>query len=96
MECKVFADPGTITGSIGVLGGKFNIAPALAKLGVTSEGVFEGTNVEMFDAFLVGFDRAEHHGRGRRHAEILRHTHHANPFIGFNLARADAFAHALN
>jgi len=48
---KVFADPGTITGSIGVLGGKFNVAPAMAKLGVTSEGVFEGNNVEMFDAF---------------------------------------------
>jgi protease-4 len=48
---KVFADPGTITGSIGVLGGKFNVAPALAKLGVNSEGVFEGNNVTMFDAF---------------------------------------------
>jgi protease-4 len=48
---KIFADPGTITGSIGVLGGKFNIAPAAAKLGVTTDGVFEGSNVTMFDAF---------------------------------------------
>jgi protease IV len=48
---KIIADPGTVTGSIGVLGGKFNIAPAMAKLGVTSEGVFQGDNVEMFDSF---------------------------------------------
>lgn len=48
---KVFADPGTVTGSIGVLGGKFNVGPALAKLGVNSEGVFQGENVTMFDSF---------------------------------------------
>lgn len=48
---RIIADPGTVTGSIGVLGGKFNIAPAMAKLGITSEGVFEGDNVQMFDSF---------------------------------------------
>jgi protease-4 len=48
---KIIADPGTVTGSIGVLGGKFNVAPAMAKLGVTTDGVFEGDNVTMFDAF---------------------------------------------
>jgi protease-4 len=48
---KIFADPGTVTGSIGVLGGKFNIAPALAKLGVNTEGIYEGDNVTMFDSF---------------------------------------------
>ncbi len=48
---KIIADPGTVTGSIGVLGGKFNVAPAMAKLGVTTEGVFEGDNVTMFDSF---------------------------------------------
>jgi protease IV len=48
---KIFADPGTVTGSIGVLGGKFNIAPGLAKLGINNDGVFQGANVTMFDAF---------------------------------------------
>jgi protease-4 len=48
---KIFADPGTVTGSIGVLGGKFNIAPAMAKLGVNTDAVFEGDNVTMFDSF---------------------------------------------
>jgi len=48
---KIIADPGTVTGSIGVLGGKFNVAPAMAKLGVTSDGVYKGDNVNMFDSF---------------------------------------------
>jgi protease IV len=48
---KIIADPGTVTGSIGVLGGKFNVAPAMAKLGVTTDGVFRGDNVTMFDSF---------------------------------------------
>ncbi len=48
---KIIADPGTITGSIGVLGGKFNVAPALAKLGVTTDGIYQGDNVNMFDSF---------------------------------------------
>lgn len=48
---KVFADPGTITGSIGVLGGKFNVGPAMAKLGVTTDSVTQGDNFNMFDSF---------------------------------------------
>ena len=48
---KIIADPGTVTGSIGVLGGKFNVAPGLNKLGVNTDTVYEGTNVNMFDAF---------------------------------------------
>lgn len=48
---RIVADPGTITGSIGVLGGKFNIAPAAAKLGVNSAAITRGANFEMFDEF---------------------------------------------
>ena len=48
---KIFADAGTITGSIGVLGGKFNIAPMAAKLRVNSDAVSRGANVSMFDQF---------------------------------------------
>ena len=46
---KIFAEPGTITGSIGVLGGKFNISPAAPKLYLNSDAVTRGANVEMFD-----------------------------------------------
>lgn len=48
---KIIADPGTITGSIGVLGGKFNIAGAVGALGVASGAVSRGANATMFDAF---------------------------------------------
>jgi protease IV len=48
---KLIAEPGTITGSIGVLGGKFNIAPAAAKIHLNTGVVARGANVEMFDEF---------------------------------------------
>lgn len=48
---RLFADPGTLTGSIGVLGGKFNIAGAAAALGVNSGAVERGQNAGMFDSF---------------------------------------------
>ncbi len=47
----IIAEPGTITGSIGVLGGKFNIAPAAQKIYINSGAVVRGANVEMFDEF---------------------------------------------
>ncbi|MFZ0887600.1 MAG: signal peptide peptidase SppA [Candidatus Binataceae bacterium] len=48
---RIFADPGTITGSIGVLIGKFNVMPAAQKLGVNSGAITRGQNFEMFDQF---------------------------------------------
>ncbi|HEY6395074.1 MAG TPA: signal peptide peptidase SppA [Candidatus Binataceae bacterium] len=48
---KILADPGTITGSIGVLGGKFNVFPAAQKIYLNSAAVTRGANVEMFDEF---------------------------------------------
>ncbi len=47
----IIAEPGTITGSIGVLGGKFNLAPAAQKIYLNSGAVSRGANVEMFDEF---------------------------------------------
>nr|MBO2474738.1 signal peptide peptidase SppA [Actinomycetales bacterium] len=44
----IFAHPGTLTGSIGVYGGKPVISELLGKLGVTSEAVSMGENAEMF------------------------------------------------
>jgi protease-4 len=47
----IVAEAGTITGSIGVLGGKFNIAPATQKVYLNSGSVTRGANFEMFDSF---------------------------------------------
>jgi protease-4 len=46
---KIIAEPGTITGSIGVLGGKFNISPAAQKLYANTDAASRGANVGMFD-----------------------------------------------
>ncbi|MGH8010906.1 MAG: signal peptide peptidase SppA [Candidatus Binataceae bacterium] len=48
---KIIADPGTLTGSIGVLGGKFNVAGALQALGINNGAVSRGANATMFDSF---------------------------------------------
>src|ERR1700734_1271701 len=48
---KIIAEPGTITGSIGVLGGKFNITPAAQKIFANTDAVSRGANVGMFDSF---------------------------------------------
>ncbi len=46
---KIVAEPGTITGSIGVLGGKFNVSPAMQKIYANTDAVSLGANVGMFD-----------------------------------------------
>ncbi len=46
---KIVAEPGTITGSIGVLGGKFNVSPAAQKIYANTNAVSRGANVGMFD-----------------------------------------------
>jgi protease-4 len=48
---RIVAEPGTITGSIGVVGGKFNISPAARKIYLNSGAISRGANVEMFDEF---------------------------------------------
>src|SRR5579863_5730791 len=48
---RVYADPGTLTGSIGVLGGKFNVSGAAGALGVASGAITLGKNAEMYDSF---------------------------------------------
>ena len=45
---RVLANPGTLTGSIGVLAGKAVIHQALERLGVRRETVTSGTNADMF------------------------------------------------
>jgi len=41
---RIFAEPGTITGSIGVVGMKFVVAGALEKLGITTDSIQRGKN----------------------------------------------------
>ena len=41
---RIFAEPGTITGSIGVVGGKIAVEKAMAKFGVTTSVVQRGKN----------------------------------------------------
>jgi protease IV len=48
---RIFADPGTITGSIGVLAGKFNAAPMAQKFGINTGAITRGANFTMFDGF---------------------------------------------
>ncbi len=69
---KIFADPATVTGSIGVLGGKFNIAPALARLGVNTEGIYQGDNVTMFDSFTDFTPQQESMVRDRMLGEVYQ------------------------
>lgn len=45
---KVYAQPATITGSIGVYGGKFNAGKLMKKLGVNTETVAIGENADFF------------------------------------------------
>jgi protease-4 len=47
----IFADQGTVTGSIGVLGGKFNVAGATSAIGINTGSITRGRNADMFDAF---------------------------------------------
>ncbi len=48
---KIVAEPQTLTGSIGVLAGKFSIDGLLAKLGVTSEKLAFGEKADVFSPF---------------------------------------------
>ncbi len=47
---SIVAQPGTITGSIGVLSGKPVLGQALQRAGVTSDAVTEGAHADMFTA----------------------------------------------
>lgn len=47
---KIVAEPGTLTGSIGVFGGKFVVAGLMEKLGITTDSVAFGANAEMWSS----------------------------------------------
>ena len=45
---KILAEPGTLTGSIGVVGGKFDMSGLYDKIGVTTDTISRGQNSGMF------------------------------------------------
>ena len=45
---KIVAEPATLTGSIGVLGGKIILGDLFAKLGITTDSVQRGANADMY------------------------------------------------
>lgn len=47
---KIVAEPGTITGSIGVLGGKFDLSGLYEKIGLGVEVITRGKNADFFDS----------------------------------------------
>jgi len=48
---KIVAQPQTLTGSIGVISGKFNLAGLYEKLGITAEKVTFGEKADIFSSF---------------------------------------------
>lgn len=48
---KIVAQPQTLTGSIGVVSGKFNVSKLFDKLGITSERIVFGKRADMFTSF---------------------------------------------
>src|SRR5437660_2011266 len=48
---KIVAEPATLTGSIGVLAGKFVLAGLMQKLGITDDSAQRGANAAMFSSF---------------------------------------------
>ena len=54
----IVAQPGTLTGSIGVVGGKLVLGEAFAKLGIAVEAVSDGRMAEMNSAFTPYSDEA--------------------------------------
>ncbi len=47
---KIYAEPGTITGSIGVVGGKLAMNGLYSKLGITTDAIRRGDNSTIFSA----------------------------------------------
>ncbi|HEY6866917.1 MAG TPA: signal peptide peptidase SppA [Candidatus Eisenbacteria bacterium] len=48
---SIVADPATLTGSIGIFGGKFNVRGLLSKLGLSVETISRGDHADMFSPF---------------------------------------------
>lgn len=74
---RIFAEPGTLTGSIGVVGGKVAIGGLLEKVGVTTSVISRGKNSGAMST-LSGFTDSERHAMQRTLNDIYsQFTHKA-------------------
>jgi protease-4 len=72
MGCdKIYAEPGTLTGSIGVVGGKMAIKGLLGKVGVTTDTIQRGKNSGVF-SIVDGFTDSERDAWKRLMGEIYK------------------------
>jgi protease-4 len=58
---KIVAEPATLTGSIGVLGGKIILGGLMEKLGITTDGAQRGANADMYSAMQDFSPQARQH-----------------------------------
>lgn len=66
---RIFTTPMSITGSIGVVGGKFNVAPLLAKWGVSIDRAPRNNSAPFFSPF-ADFDREQRQALSANMQEI--------------------------
>ncbi|MBI4483936.1 MAG: signal peptide peptidase SppA [Acidobacteria bacterium] len=69
---RIFAEPGTLTGSIGVIGGKVNLEGLLQKFGIQRESVRRGTHAQFF-SFSRSFTDEERTRLQQMMEEFYRH-----------------------
>jgi len=86
----VVAQPGTLTGSIGVVGGKFAVGGALEKLGVNIETVSDGVMAEMNSPFSSFSD--ETRARVQRQIDATYETFLQRVADGRKMSRDDVHA----
>lgn len=55
---KIYAEPGTLTGSIGVVGGKLSLGGLFGKIGITTDVISRGANAGIFST-SNGFSTSE-------------------------------------
>ncbi|HEV2363024.1 MAG TPA: S49 family peptidase [Caulobacteraceae bacterium] len=62
---RIIAEPTTLTGSIGVFGGKFALGPALAKFGIDARGLAVGGDFTSADSDMSPMTPSQHAAYGR-------------------------------
>ena len=86
----VVAQPATLTGSIGVVGGKLAIGGTLEKLGINVEAVSDGTVAEMNSPFSAY--TAETRGRVQRQIDVTYETFLQRVADGRDMTRDEVHA----
>lgn len=89
---RIYSTPVSITGSIGVVGGKFNVAPLLSRLGVTIDRAPKKNGAPPFSAFA---DFTTEHAKAiRKNMEEIYEQFLRDVALGRNVAPNDIRRHA--